>query len=211
VLGAIVFSIAVRMIDLRGLLSIRQESPGEYTLAWITAVTVVVAGVEQGIVLAMVLSLLRIVRHSYQPHTSVLVRGEGDTWHSAPPVPGTVTEPGLVMYRFGAAIFYANARRFSDGILALIEPAPTTVRWLVVDAEAVINLDYTAARVVRELHEDLARRGVVLAFARLPLSLQADFDRHGVTAAVGRDHLFHRLHDGLAAYERAYQFSDRSP
>jgi MFS superfamily sulfate permease-like transporter len=165
--------------------------------------------VEQGIVLAMALSLLRIVRHSYQPHTSVLVRGEGDVWRSVPPIPGSVTEPGLVMYRFGAALFYANARRFSDEALALIEPTATAVRWLVVDAEAIINLDYTAARVVLDLHQDLTRRGVVLAFARLPLSLQADFDRHGVTSIVGREHLFHRLHDGLAAYERAYHPADR--
>jgi MFS superfamily sulfate permease-like transporter len=203
VLGAIVFFIAVRLIDLRGLSNIRRESPGEYRLAWITAATVVGLGVEEGIVLAMVYSLLRIVRHSYQPHTGILVKGEGEIWQMVPPVPGTFTEPGLVMYRFGAALFYANAGRFSDEIRNLVGPPPSAVRWLVVDAEAITNIDYTAARVVRELHDDLARCGVVLAFARIPFSLRADFDRHRLTAVIGPERLFHRLHDAIGAYEQA--------
>jgi sulfate permease, SulP family len=203
VLGAIVFFIAVRLIDLRGLRDIRRESPGEYMLAWITAATVVLVGVEQGILLAMVLSLLRIVRHSYQPHTGVLVKGEGEIWQLAPPVPGTFTEPGLVMYRFGAALFYANAGRFSDEIRNLIGPSPSAVRWLVVDAEAITNIDFTAARIVRELHQDLVRCAVVLAFARVPFSLRADFDRHRLTEVIGPEHLFDRLHDAIRAYEQA--------
>ena len=77
VLGSIVFVIAVKLIDLRGLASIRRESPGEFVLAVITAAVVVLVGVEQGIILAMVLSLLRIVKHTYRPHTGVLVaRGQ---------------------------------------------------------------------------------------------------------------------------------------
>ena len=76
VLGAIVFFIAVRLIDFRGLRDIRRESPGEYALAVFTAAVVVLVGVEQGILLAMVLSLLRIVRHSYHPHTGVLAISE---------------------------------------------------------------------------------------------------------------------------------------
>jgi high affinity sulfate transporter 1 len=204
VLGAIVFFIAVRLIDLRGLREIRRESPGEYMLAWITAATVVLVGVEQGILLAMVLSLLRIVRHSYQPHTGVLViQGEGEPLQLAPPVPGTVTEPGLVMYRFGAALFYANAGRFSDEIRNLVGPSPSAVRWLVVDAEAITNIDFTAARVVRELHQGLVRRGVVLGFARVPFSLRSDLDRHHLTEIIGPEHLFERLHDAIRAYENA--------
>src|SRR5271166_3830514 len=85
VLGAIVFFIAIRLIDLRGLRDIRRESPGEYVLAVFTAAVVVLVGVEQGIVLAMVLSLLRIVRHSYHPQTGVLLAAEGGTWRVIPP------------------------------------------------------------------------------------------------------------------------------
>ena len=132
-----------------------------------TAAVVVLVGVEQGIVLAMVLSLLRVVRHSYRPHTGVLVLATGEAWHLVPAVPGAITEPGLVIYRFGAALFYANAGLFAEEIRGLVGPAPSPVRWLVVDAEAITNVDYTAARVVRQLHEELAHCGVELAFARV--------------------------------------------
>ena len=202
VLGAVVFVIAIRMVDLRGLRAIRRESPGEYILALITAATVVLAGVEQGIVLAMVLSLLRIVGHSYKPHTGVLViKAEDEPLELVPASPGTVTLPGLVMYRFGAALFYANAGRFSDEIRSLVGPAPSSVRWLIVDAEAITNIDYTAARIVRQLLQDLARCGTVLGMARVSLSLRSDLDRHGLTQIIGTEHIFQRLHDALHAYQ----------
>ena len=170
VLGAIVFFIAVRLIDLRGLRDIRRESPGEYALAVFTAAVVVLVGVEQGILLAMVLSLLRIVRHSYRPHTGVLDVSQHDAWRLVPAVPGAVTEPGLIIYSFGAALFYANASLFDKEVRGLVGPTPSPVRWLIVDAEAITNVDYTAARMVRQLHKELVDRGVVLAFARAPLS-----------------------------------------
>ena len=81
VLGAIVFNVAIHLTDFPRLRRMRAESPGEFWLAVVTAVVVIAAGVEQGIVLAMVLSLLRVVSHSYRPHTAVLVRGEDTTWH----------------------------------------------------------------------------------------------------------------------------------
>jgi sulfate permease, SulP family len=202
VLGAIVFFIAVRLIDVRGLRDIRRESPGEYALAVFTAAVVVLVGVEQGILLAMVLSLLRIVRHSYRPHTGVFVVNEGDIWQVVPAVPGAVTRPGLVIYRFGAALFYANASLLDEQIRGLVGPTPSPVRWLVVDAEAITNVDYTAARVVRELHQELADRGVVLVFARAPASLRADLDRHLLTEVIGPTQFFDRLHDAVAAFAK---------
>jgi SulP family sulfate permease len=200
VLGAIVFFIAVRLIDVRGLREIRRESPGEYALAVFTAAVVVLVGVEQGILLAMVLSLLRIVRHSYRPHTGVFVVNEGDIWQVVPAVPGAVTRPGLAIYRFGATLFYANASLFAEQIRGLVGPTPSPVHWLVVDAEAITNVDYTAARMVRELHEELADRGVVLVFARVPPSLKADLDRHLLIEVIGPAQFFDRLHDAVAAF-----------
>jgi MFS superfamily sulfate permease-like transporter len=202
VLGAIVFFIAIRLIDVRGLREIRRESPGEYALAVFTAAVVVLVGVEQGILLAMVLSLLRIVRNSYRPHTGVFVVNEGDIWQVVPAVPGAVTKPGLVIYRFGAALFYANASLLAEQIRGLVGPTPSPVRWLVVDAEAITNVDYTAARVVRELHQELAGRGVVLVFARAPASLRADLDRHLLTEVIGPTQFFDRLHDAVAAFAK---------
>jgi MFS superfamily sulfate permease-like transporter len=202
VLGAIVFIVAIRLVNVRGLLSIRRESPGEFLLAVTTAGVVVVVGVEQGIVFAMVLSLLRIVRHSYHPHTAVLRRGEGGIWQLNPVVPGAVTEPGLVIYRFGAPLFYANAGRFAEEIELLARPAPSSLRWLVVDAGAIIQVDYTAARVVRELHDDLAQRGVELVFAHVQSDLKPDLDRHHLTEVIGANRIFDSLHDALDAYHQ---------
>jgi MFS superfamily sulfate permease-like transporter len=199
VLGAIVFIIAVRLVDVRGLQGIRRESPGEYTLALMTATVVVIVGVEQGIVLAMVVSLLRIVRHSYHPHTAVLVEDERGIWRSIAAVPGAVTEPGLVVYQFGAALFYANAGRFADEIRSLVGPAPAPVRWVVVHAGAITHVDYTAARVVRELQADLARGGVGLVFAHVQSDLRPDLDRHGLTQAIGPTRIFDTLHEALTA------------
>jgi MFS superfamily sulfate permease-like transporter len=161
---------------------------------------VVTVGVEQGIVLAMIMSLLRIVHHSYHPGSGVMVSESDGTWRLIPPVAGAVTEPGLVMYRFGAALYYANASRFADDILTLIGPSPTTVRWLIVDAEAIANVDYSAARVIQELKKNLTNAGVAFGFARLSWSARADFDRHHLTESIGPSWIFNRLHDALDGY-----------
>jgi sulfate permease, SulP family len=204
VLGAIVFLVAIHLTDLRGLRTIREESPGEFWLALTTAAVVVIVGVEQGIILAMVLSLLRVVRHSYRPHTAVLVQDKGNVWQLKPVAPGVVTEPGLVVYRFGAALFYANAGMFADEIRGLAGPSPSPIRWLIVDAGAITNVDYTAAKVVRELQQDLANRGVALVFAHVQSDLRPDLDRHHLTEAIGPDRLFDSLHEALKAYHAIF-------
>jgi MFS superfamily sulfate permease-like transporter len=159
-------------------------------------------GVEQGILLAMVLSLLRVVRHTYRPHTGVLVVGQRDAWQLVPAVPGAVTEPGLVIYSFGAALFYANASLFAEEIRGLVGPALSPVRWLIVDAEAITNVDYTAARIVQQLNKELVHDGVVLGLARVSLSLKADLDRHLLTEVIGPTRFFDRLHDAAAAFAK---------
>jgi sulfate permease, SulP family len=210
VLGALVFLVAIRMIKLSSLREIRKESPAEFALALITAIFVVVAGVEQGIVLAMVMSLLRIVNHSYHPRCGVLIADGDGTWKLTPPVAGAMTVPGLVLYRFGAALYYANASRFSDEIRAIVGPSPTSVRWLIVDAEAISDIDYSAARVIEELKKYLTNAGVAFGFARLQGNSRADFDRHHLTECIGSSWIFNRLHDALNAYEPP-QSSRRSP
>ena len=211
VLGSIVFVIAVRLIDFKGMSSIRRESPGEYLLAVITATVVVLVGVEQGIILAMVLSLLRIVKHTYRPHTGVLV-ADGDLyWQLEPPIEGAITKPGLILYRFGAPLFYANAGRFAEEIHTIVGPPTPQMTWVVVDAEAITNLDFTAARIVIILQQELHEIGVTLAFARVGPYLQADFDRHHVTGVIGKDLIFPRLHDALEAFERLHPTATLKP
>ena len=199
VLAAIVFTIAVGMIDAKGLRDIRRESLGEFILAAGTAAVVVTIGVEEGIVLAIVFSLFRHVRHSYRPHTVVLAFDAAGQRIPLPATPGMQTEPGLIVYRFGADLFYANDHRFTDDVRALVAHAPTPVRWFVVDAEAITDLDYSAARSIHELLDDLARQKVGMIFARVSPYLRSDMDRHGVTAALGETRVFTTLHEAIAA------------
>lgn len=199
VLAAIVFTIAIGMIDLQTLRAMRVESPGEFELALVTAAAVAIVGVEEGVLLAITLSLLRHVRQSYRPHTAVLLFSPAQGWTTVPATPGHQTEPGIIVYRFGADLFYANATRFTDEARSLLEGAPHPVRWLVIEAEAITNLDYTAARVLLTLIQELRRQKVGMAFARVSASLRADMDRHGVTPVLGPDKLFGSRHEALVA------------
>ena len=208
VLAAIVFTIAVGMIDANGLRDIRRESSGEFILAVGTAAVVVTIGVEEGIVLAIVFSLFRHVRHSYRPHTVVLAFDATGQRIPMPATPGMQTEPGLIVYRFGADLFYANDHRFTDDVRALVAQAPTPVRWFVVDAEAITDLDYSAARSIHELLDDLARQKVGMMFARVSPYLRSDMDRHGVTAALGETRVFTTLHEAIAAARGAMPGTD---
>ena len=199
VLSGIVFTIAVGMIDVTSLQDIRRESPGEFYLAVATAAAVVAIGVEKGILLAIALSLFRHVRHSYRPHTAILVPDASDRWIATPVTPGQETEPGLIVYRFGADLFYANHNRFTDEVRTLVEHAPTPVQWFVVDAGAITNIDYSAAQSLRDLLDDLAHRGVSMGFARVRPSLRSDMDRHRVTTVIGEMRIFATLHEALTA------------
>ncbi|HWJ33755.1 MAG TPA: SulP family inorganic anion transporter [Steroidobacteraceae bacterium] len=198
VLAAIVFTIAVGMIDVARLRAIRGESPGEFYLAITTAATVVTLGVEQGILLAIALSLFRHVRHSYRPHTMMLAPDTTGMWLPVPAAPGTMTDPGLIVYRFGADLFYANANRFADEVRALVQRAPAPVRWFIVDCGAITDIDYSAAQSIRDLLNDLAQRDVAVVFARVNPYMRSDMDRHCITPVVGEARIFSTLHEAIA-------------
>jgi sulfate permease, SulP family len=202
VLGALVFVIAIRLIKLQTILDLRRESPGEFRLALFAAGVVVAAGVEQGILLAMILSLLRIVQHSYDPHTGVMSLNPYGIWQLSPVTPGAVSQPGLIMYRFEAELFYANANGFSEEVRLLAGQPPTPVRWLIVDAESITHLDYSAARVIEHLQQKLESFGIKLGFARMPFGLRADFARHRLNEVIDPTMIFNRLHEALAAFEK---------
>jgi SulP family sulfate permease len=109
----------------------------------------------------------------------------------------------LTFRRFGADLFYANDHRFADEVQALVEGAPAPVRWFVIEASAMTALDYSAAKSLRDLLEDLTRREVSLVFARVNQYLRSDMDRHGITAAIGDTSIFPTLHEALAAVRSA--------
>jgi MFS superfamily sulfate permease-like transporter len=199
VLGAVVFTIAIGLVDLRSLRAIRRESPGEFQLAVLTALVVIAIGVEEGIVVAIVLSLLRHVRHSYLAHTAVLVPKEGH-WQPIPAVPGAVSGPGLVVFQFGADLFYANAGRFAADARALVDGASSApVKWLVLDAGAITSIDYSAARVVEELQQELRQRNVTFVLVHAEPSLLSDLRRHRLLDVIAAGHVFGTLREALAA------------
>src|SRR3984957_819642 len=198
VLAGIVFTIAAGMINIAALRDIRRESPGEFYLAIITAAAVVAIGVEQGILLAIALSLFRHVRHSYNPHTIMLMPSPSGRWVPMPAAPGQETEPGLIVYRFNSDLFYANAGRFADEVHLLVKRAPTPVRWFIIDAGPITDIDYSAAQSVRDLLEELSRKGVGIIFARVSPYLRSDMDRYRITTAVGGTRIFATLTEAIA-------------
>jgi sulfate permease, SulP family len=200
VLGAIVFTIAVGLVDLRGLNDLHRKSPGEWILALVTAASVFLFGVEDGILLALVLSLLQHVRHSYKPSVAVKTQTADGQWQASAVEPGRMAAPGLVVYWFGSDLFYANIDRFAAQARKLATESPSPVRWLVVDAGAITRVDYTAGGTLKELDKDLAKHEVALVFAHISESLKADIDRQGLTEVIGPNRQFDTLRECLAAY-----------
>jgi len=185
---------------LRGLTEIRRSKPWEFAVALVTALTVVLFGVEQGIILAVVLSLLQHVRRSYRPHTGVIVRHESDHWRIDDPAPGKMAEPGLVIFWFGADLFYANAAFFVEHARRLVDDSPSPVRWLAIDATAITDLDFSAGRALAQLQQDLAKAGVVLAFIALPVKHHAELESMGLIDVIGGNRIFESRHACVAAY-----------
>ena len=200
VLAAIVFLIGIKLIDYRGMTDLYRKAPREFALAAVTAVTVVGIGVEQGILLALVLSLLGHVHHSYQPHTALIVRDATQHWQMEKVAPGKFAEPGLVIYWFGADLFYANAGRFKEDALKLVTECASPVRWLAVEAGAITDIDYSAGRTLKELHDDLKKIGVVLALSRVSENLYADLQRLRLVEVIGRDRVFNSRNACVEAY-----------
>ena len=187
------------MVDITTLSDIWRKSPKEFLVAFFTAAAVPTIGVEHGILLAIALLLVQHVRHSYQPHTVILIPGRTDRWARAPATPGSQTKPGLIVYHFGADLFYANADRFAGEVRALVEKAPAPVRWFILDVGALTSIDYSAAQTVRDLLGELASKNVRVAFARVSAFLRSDLDSFGVGAMLGESRIFERLHDAIAA------------
>jgi len=200
VLAAIVFMIGVKLVDYRGLTEIYRKAPKEFIVALATAATVVFVGVEEGIILAVIVSLLQHVRRSYRPHTGVVVLDRVDHWQVQEAVPGRMIVPGMIMYWFGSDLFYANVAFFAAQIRKLVNHSPTPVRWLVIDCSAITDVDFSAGRAVMDLHHDLAKAGVVLALSRLQVEPHGDLERMGLVQLIGANRIFDSRHACIEAY-----------
>ena len=202
VLSSVVFLIGVKLIAVKGMRAIYRLRRDEFWVALLTAVVVVAIGVEQGIILAIVLSLLVHIRRHYAPHDAVVRWDEHGPFILAKPTPGAVTEPGLVVYRFGVGIFYANAERLSQDVMGLVNVADPP-RWFVLLADAIDDIDYTGAKTLLELADQLKQRGIVFAVAVAGDDLRRELDRFGLTDKIGADHYFDRLQDARDAFHHA--------
>jgi high affinity sulfate transporter 1 len=200
VLAAIVLLIGVKLIDYKGLAEIRRSAPKEFVLALVTALTVITLGVEKGIILALVLSLLQHVRHSYRPPVGVLVQDAADHWRLEDPLPGKVAEPGLVIFWFGSDLFYANVAFFAEMARKLVHQSPLPVRWLVIDATAITTVDFSAGRALAELQQDLAKAGVVLALIVVPVRHFGNLERLGLSRVIGPNRMFESRRACIAAF-----------
>jgi sulfate permease, SulP family len=204
VLSSVVFLIGVELVDVPGMKKIyRSGHVIEFGIAAITAVTVVVWGVEQGIILAIVLSILSHVRHSYSPRNAVLGADGGHDWQEVPADPVPQPEPGLVVYRWGGSLFFANSARFEEQLDDLSEPDGTPVKWLCVDAVAVGEVDYTGGETLIQVNHELRERGVRLVLAGVGPAVRRELDAAGVTAALGEDAYFPSVVDVLKAYRES--------
>jgi len=205
VLAAIVFVIGVKLIDVKGLEDIRRWSPTEFALAIATAATVVFFGVERGLLFAAVLSLLMHVRQSYRPAAGVVVRDAADEWRIVDPVPGKFVEPGMVMFWFGAGLFYANAGYFGSLTRKLLDEATGPVRWFAIDARSITELDYSGGRVVSDLQKHLAKDGVVLALILVETHSKRAVERLGFGDLTGSYRIFDSRYACVKAYREEMQ------
>lgn len=194
VLSAVVFLIGLKLIDVAGMKAIWRLRRDEFWIAAATAAVVVGVGVEQGIILAIVLSVLLHVRRHYMPVDTVVSLDDEGRPHQVPAVPGAVTEPGLVIYRFGVGLFYANASRLMDEAMALVDGADQP-RWFVLLGEAIDDVDYTGGQTLAELADNLAERKITFAVAAVSDHLREELERFGVRARV-----FPTVADARAAF-----------
>jgi high affinity sulfate transporter 1 len=201
-LAAIVFLIAAELIDVRGMRRILACRRHEFAVALLTTAAVVALGVEQGIVLAVVASIIDHLRHSYRPVNSVLVKSPAGHWQLAPVQPGARTEEGLVVYRFGTSLYYANASRLIDDVTALTAHG-SPLRWMVLDGAAIGDVDYTAAAVITRVIDHLRERRIRLALSSVPGPVREQLDRYGIGAALGPGAYYDTPGEALEAFHAA--------
>ena len=202
VLGAIVFLVALRMVDLSGFRDLWSCGRKEFYVALFTASCVVFLGVEYGIVLALIVSLLDHVRRGYQPRTAVVVRDPEIHWRMEKTEPGVFVEPGVILYWFGTDLYYANAPHFGAEIRRLVEGSPG-VRVVIIDCGPITSMDFTAGKALAELRSDLATRGVTIALTRVTSGLRNDLDHQRLTGEIGEQNLFRSRKQSLAAFRTA--------
>jgi high affinity sulfate transporter 1 len=201
-LATVVFLIAVELIDVKGMRRILALRRHEFAVALLTTAAVVVLGVEYGIALAIVASIVDHLRHSYSPLNSVLKKSPQGHWQAVPVAPGARTEEGLVVYRFGTSLYFANASRLTEDVATLLGHG-TPVRWLVLDCAAIGDVDYTASVVLAKVVEHVQQHQVHLVLSSVLGPVLQRLDRYGIRQPLGQDACFDTPGEALDAFHAA--------
>ncbi len=197
--GVVIVAVA-RIIDVRALRRLAGTRPFEFVLALATMIGVVAVGVLEGIVLAVVLSLVDFVRRAARPHDAVLGRGSGRDFVDLDVAPDAHVEPGLVLFRFDAPLFHANIDRFRERIEELLATTDPRPEWIVIDGSPITDIDATAADALGELAGEWAEQGITLAFAHLAHPVRELLGTYGFGPLLGPDHQFDSVTDAVAAF-----------
>jgi MFS superfamily sulfate permease-like transporter len=210
-LAGIVFLIGLSLVDIRGLRRIASRRPSEAAIAIVTAVVVFAVGVEQGIVLAILLSIVELVRRQYKPSDFVVGQSAAGNPVYESAVPGTQSRPGLVIFRYDADLFYANAARFTDGVEAIVSAAPDPVRWLVLDCSAIDDVDYSAGLALAGLVDYVHAKNAHFGIAAADPELLSTLKRYGVLDKFDEDRVFDTIQEAFTAYQNDPTPSENPP
>jgi MFS superfamily sulfate permease-like transporter len=199
-LAAILIFVATRLFHVGQLMSVFRFDKWEFGLAIVTLLTVAFVGVEQGIGVAVGLAILDRTRRSARPHSYVLGKIPGSTsWEPLSHHDRPVTVPGVVVVQWLAPVYYANAAVFQAEIHKALAEATTPPSVLVIDADAITDIDYTGTRTVRALVDELARSHVVVGLARAVGGAPQNLARSGLLDRIGRDRIFSTVDEAVTA------------
>jgi high affinity sulfate transporter 1 len=191
VLAAIVVGAAISLVEIRGVRRLARLRPAEFVISLVAFAGVAVVGVIPGIGIAVAVSLLAFIRKAWAPHTAELVRVDGlKGYHDVVRHPSGRRVPGLALLRFDAPLFFANAEAFKRAVLDLANAPGRGVRWIVVTAEPVTDIDVTGVHVLGDLLDALDEQGVVLAFAELKGRVRDQLAQTGLVDRIGSEHFY---------------------
>jgi len=203
-LAAVVVVAAIYLLDVRSVVSIWRVRPVEGVLATVTTLGVVGLGILEGILIAVALALGDLIRRAARPHDAILGEIEGKPgYHDIRRHEDSETIPGLIIYRVDAPLFFANARFLRERVRELLEDAAEPVRWVVLDAGAVFDLDVTAADALERIRAELSARGIVLAVAQPHYPMRRMLRRSGLMGRIGGEHVFPTVGAAVAAFAAA--------
>src|SRR6516225_4348977 len=207
-LAAVVIAAAIGLFEFADLRRIFRIQQWEFWLSIVCFVGVAVFGVIPGIGIAIVIAVIEFLWDGWRPHFAVLGRVEGVRgYHDITRYPNARQLPGLVLFRWDAPLFFANAELFKDCALDAMAKAPAPVEWLVVAAEPVTSVDVTAADALSELNEMLRQAGTRLCFAELKDPVKDKLKRFGLFDQIGERSFFATTHAAVDGYEQAHNIN----